>query len=476
MPAAPRLLLPVLVCFIALSVGSGTMVNVALPFIGADLGADAGTYGWVVSGFSLTFGIFSAVHGRLGDVFGLRRLYLIGTALFGLTALASAMAPTMATLIALRIVQGAAAAAIPSLGTTIIARSFAPEHRGAAIGTVVATVGVTASIAPFIGGAVLQFAHWRFTLAAPALGLLLIPFAQRALPAQLDEVSSGQRFDPVGATLLGLGAASLLVGLDQLRRGGIDASTMAAWGIGATLLGVFLVWIRYAEAPFAPPALIGDRRFIAASLTGAMANAGRFGTTVLVPILLVDVEHVSPFAVGAALLPGAAVLTVLSRPAGRLTTRYGARRVVMPASIALALSCVLASATAHLGVPGLALSMTAFGAAFAFVQPPLLGSLGGFLPRESLGVGNGLYLMLFFLGGAFGVAFSLTALGLQPPGVAPWFGAAGPTAPFANAMLALGALAMLPLPFLRWLPLAETLPPVAQDKQGERGQANRVGA
>jgi MFS family permease len=450
-PRAPPLLLPLLLGFVALSSGSASMVNVALPFIGADLAADEGAYGWVVSGFSLTFGVFSSVHGRLGDVFGARRVYLLGVAAFTVTAAACAFAPSIGPLVALRVLQGIGAAAIPSLGATIIGRCFPPEERAPALGSMVATVGITASIAPFIGGLVLSIGGWRAVVAAPAVGILLLPTAWRSLPADLDEIQPGARFDTVGAALLSAGAAGILLALDRLRVGEVPLA--AGLGVGAAAaLAAFAAWIHRNPAPFAPPALLRDARFAAAALTGGMANAGRFGTAVLVPIMLVDVLGAGAFSVGLALLPGAAALTLLSRWAGRLSTTYGSRRVVMPASIALAASCALSSTLADDGVWGMAVAMTAFGAAFAFVQPPLLGALSGFLPREHLGVGNGVYLMLFFLGGAFGVSFSLMVLGLQPADVQPWFGAPGPTARFANAMLALGALAVLPLPFLRYLP------------------------
>ncbi len=439
--------------FVGLSVATGTMVNVALPFVGQHFGVGEGTYGWVVSGYLLTFGVFSSIHGRLGDLFGIRRLYLGGVVAFAVGALASGLAPSIEALIVVRVLHGAGAAAIPALGATIISRLFPANQRGAAMGAVIATVGLASSLSPFLGGAILQWTSWRVLFLAPALGLLGIPYAWRVLPASLDEVRDGGRFDVVGAALVGLGAAALLLATNLAEDGGLDAQTLGVGGAGLALLAAFGLWTRFAPSPFVPSELLVHPRYLAIVATGALGNAGRFGSIVLVPVLLEDVYDASPFLIGAALFPGAVATTILSPIAGGLADRRGTRAGALPGSIGLLLTCLATVWLADHGVVGLAVSMTLFGAAFAFVQTPLLGAVGAVLPREHLGIGNGLYLMVFFLGGAFGVAFSLTVLASQDPSAASWLGGvAAPVGRFSNAALALALLAALPLPLLPLLP------------------------
>lgn len=451
-PVPPRRFLPILLTFVFLSVATGSMINVALPFIGAHFAVEEGTYGWIVSGYMLTFGVFSAIHGRLGDLFGVRRLYLLGGVAFGLGALISALAPSIEVLIAVRVVQGAGAAAIPALGATIIGRLIPGEGRSAAMGAVIATVGVAASISPFLGGVVLELGSWRMVFLVPAVGLLVVPVAWWALPDQLDDATGDGRLDVVGAVLLSCGAGALLIATDLVESRGLDGRTLGAAALGVASLGGLAVWTRVAAAPFVPPALLRETRYVAAVATGALGNAARFGTLVLVPILLEGLDQ-SPFVIGATLFPGAVAVAVLSPVAGRLADRHGPRAVVAPASLGLVAACLLSSWLVGYAAWGMAVAMTAFGVAFSFLQTPLLGSLGAVLPRERLGIGNGLYLMVFFLGGGFGVGFAVTVLGAQGADAAAWFvPVPAGLGRYANTMLALAVLAALPLPALPLLP------------------------
>lgn len=454
-------ILPVLLLFVFMSVVTGTMINVALPSIGRTFGVGEATYGWIVSGYMLTFGVFSAIHGRLADLFGTRRLYLFGCVVFALGAAAAAAAPTIGSLIAIRIATGIGSAALPALGTTILSRLLPPGERSAAMGWILATVGVGASISPFLGGAILEWTSWRVVFLIPGLSLLALPWALWALPKSLDDAPGG-RFDVVGAALLGAGAALLLYTTNLVKQHGLDAATLTAGGGALILLVGFGVWIRTRQQPFAPPWLFVEWRWVAAVTTSTLGNAARFGTIVLVPIFLENVVSATPFLIGTALAPGAVVLAILSPLAGRLADRIGARRVAAPAAVLLFVSCLASVWLFERGIVGTAFAMTLFGAAFAGVQSPLLGSLGDFLPARSLGIANGLYMTIFFLGGALGVAVAVTLVEVQPDVTTAWIGGwESGAARFGNATLVLGAVAVLPLALIPWLPGkrdAETAP------------------
>lgn len=428
--------------FVFLSVASGTMINVALPYLGSHFGVAEPTYGWVVNGFILTFGVFSAVHGRLGDVFGVRRLYLAGVVAFALGSLVSAAAPTIELLIAVRILTGIGAAAIPALGVSIVSRLLPPERRGAALGVIMATVGVSATISPFLGGALVQWTSWRTVFVVPALGLLLVPLAASMLPRSLDETSHDAGFDGVGAVLLSLGATALMAATSVASSSLWAAAAVGAGGVGS--LALFWTWVHHHPTPFAPPALLREPWFVACVTVGALVNGARFGAVVLVPIVLEATGAAGPLGIGAVLVPGAIALAVLSPVAGRLADRYGAQVATVPGVLGTMVTTAALGWLVDSGPLGLAAGMAASGAAFAFVQPPVLAGLGTTLPASEIGVGNGVYMMVFFLGGAFGVALALAVVAAQPEHAVAWLpGVAAESARYSNAMVAL-AVGVLP--------------------------------
>lgn len=445
-----RRVLAILTTIVFMAVASGTMVNVALPILGRDLGVSEGTYGWVVTGYTLTFAVFSAIHGRMADNIGLRRLYLAGVTGFGTVALAVAVMPSILPIIGLRLVQGAAAAAMPSLGTVIVSRIFPVERRGTALGLILGVVGLGASIGPLLGGALVQWFSWRAAFAFPALALLAVPLGLRWLPASLDE-GEGQPFDAVGAALLGLGVGALMTTPDLLQRFGPGWQLGVAAATGVGLLGAFWAWIGRREHPFAPRALLTHGVWLKAALVAFFAQATRFGTVVLIPILLVEVEHLEPIWVGLVLLPGALLITLVSPLAGRWSDRVGAR---LPVSVGI--GCMVAGNLVSIvatgaSVLGVCAGMTLYGLGFAFVQSPLVSAVSSTMPERLTGVALGMFMMTFFLGGSFGVAMSVTAVELQTSSVS-WIGLQDRGAPYGNAMLTLTGLIVLAWILVQGLP------------------------
>lgn len=442
-----------------LSVATGTMVNVALPWITDWSGAPPAVAGWVVSGYLLTFGVFNVVNGRLSDRLGIRRVYLGGMLVFGLAGLASALSPSLPALVVVRVLQGMGAAAIPALGVTLLTRLLPPEERGGAMGLLMATVGVSASISPFLGGLLVQALDWRGVFVAPTLALFALPLALRLLPESLDAVEDSSPFDAVGAVLLTAGAGAVLVGADLVRANPAGPLGLGLLLGGPALLGASWAWSLRAPAPFLPPALLRIRAYRALLLTGAFANALRFGTVVLVPLVLRSCFDASPTTIGATLVPGAVVLALTGRASGRLAVTRGTRFMSTVGVLGLIGACLLSAALLRLGSVGLGVGMACFGLAFSAVQPSMLTGLGQVLPRPVQAVGNGLYFMAFFLGGALGVAAAMGTLSLQAEGAPPlvdlrdWLGPlphdAGRT---LNALLVLCAVGALALPFLRLLP------------------------
>lgn len=443
------ILLSVVVFF---SVVNGTMVNIALPFIGRHFDVTEGTYGWIVTGNALAFGIFNAIHGRLADLIGLRRLYLFGVAVLGLGSFLVAVAPTIEIAIAVRVLQGAGSAALPVLGATIIARSFPPARRGAAIGYILGAVGLAASIGPFLGGIIVQLAGWRAVFAFTGIVLFAIPAGLKLIPAALDERTK-TRFDYLGALLLGAGVTAIIYSFNVLENHGTGRFFYAL--ILSGLIGLALFWwrIKVAQEPFAQPEIFKNGRFIASSVVAFMSNATRFGSIVLVPIFLIEVHGLAPIWVGVVLLPGALFIAFTSPAAGRYASRVGARIPVTLGMVVILLGNIIAALYAGVSPTGVGVGMGLFGLGFAFTQSPLVSAVSDILPREQAGVGMGIFMMIFFLGGAFGVALSVTVVELQAPGSTSWLGLnMGEGAVYSNALLALTLLGLTALPLLRFVP------------------------
>ncbi len=441
-----------------MAVVNATMINVALPHIGAHFAVSEGTFGWIVTGYSLTFGIFSAVDGRLADVLGKRRLYMSGIFLLGLTSIALAVSPSIEVTIALRVFQGAGAAALPALGSVIIASLVPPERRGSAMGVILSTVGVAASIGPFLGGFLVQALSWRAVFGFSGVVLLAFPFAFRLLPKSLDHVKS-THFDAFGALLMSGGIAMMVYSFEVLQTSGVSVE-LATWlGGGVALLIAFAWWIHRADDPFVKPALFRDTRYLSCASVATLTNMTRFGTIVLVPIFLTRVNGLEPVWVGAVLFPGAVAIAVLSRKAGAIADKFGPRVPVLFGSTCIIIGNLVSAWYAGGSPYGVALGMGLYGVGFAFIQTPLLSATSKVLPDELTGVGMGIFMMIFFIGGAIGVAVSVTAVELQPLDAVSWLGwDNGEGARYSNAILVLTGVAVLGAALIPALPDRDAKP------------------
>jgi len=435
-----------------LAVTSGTMVNVALPVVGDHFSATEGTYSWVVTGYTLTFGIFAAIHGRLADNLGLRRLYLLGLASFASLALVVSVAPRIDIMIALRLLQGAGAAAMPALGTAIISRVFPASRRGQAMGFILGTVGVAATIGPFLGGALAQWVSWRAVFLFPALGLCLLPIGFRVLPRSLDDVHP-RPFDMIGALLLSVSCALLMYTPEAIKSYGNTSWTWLIACTGLVLLVAFGLWVRWYSSPFLPPVLFQNPRYLLNASLAFMCQATRFGSIILVPIVLINVNHIAPLTVGAVLAPGAIAIALLSPKMGSWSDASGPRNAVVTGIVCMIAGNLVTAAFVGASPWGVALGMTLYGCGFAGVQSPLTSSVSRFIPGELIGVGMGFFMMIFFLGGAFGVAVSVTVLEWHAVDAHSWVGLSlGEGNRFSNAILSLTGLALIGLVMSLFLP------------------------
>ncbi len=392
-----------------MSVVNTTMVNVSLPSIGEDFGASPASLGWLVTIYSLTFGVATPFYGRLGDRYGLRRMFVIGLCIFVGASLLAGLAPTFALLMFFRAGQAFGSAAIPSLGIGMLARAVPQERRGRSLGIVSTAVGAGSALGPALGGGLTELVSWRMVFLVSAMLAVLIPFCLRYLPATRGE--RGTPPDWLGGVTLGATIAGILLVTAGLQRSGAT-STLVIISVLVALVGLTItIWRqRIAENPFIERLLLANRRYLLLCVTGFCAMAGNIGALVVAPFLYEEIHGLSAGETGLALLPTALAVALLSRTAGRLADRYDPFLLII-GGLFVNLVTLFLLATFGIGWPVLpfAALSTFLGVGQAFVNSPLSVTLTRTIPQRIYGVGLGLYNMLFFVGSGFGAALS-TAL------------------------------------------------------------------
>ena len=400
-----RLLLLVLISAVFVSVLNSSMVNVVVPVIGQEFGASAGQVGWVITGYLLVYAVGIPLYGRVSDLFSLRSTFTLGLVTFALGSLICALAPSLIVLVAGRIMQAAGGAAIPALAGASVSRLLPAGERGGALGLVLSSVGIGAAVGPVVGGALAALAGWQSLFyASLALASLLVFGAWFVLPHTRP---SGERsFDLPGGVLLGLAAGLFLFGVTQGQVEGFGSAS--SWGsfLGSAFAAVGFAWrITTAAHPFAPPELFRNGPYVAAVLVGFFSMLANVTSLVFVPLLVSEVNGLSPARAGLVLAPGAVALAILSPYAGRLSDRVGVKPPILAGLGVMLLSALFLSTFGAGGSAVLvSLGMLGLGSGFAFANASTNNAAQAVLPREEVGVGLGIFQGLFFLGGGTGPA------------------------------------------------------------------------
>ncbi|WP_329202580.1 MULTISPECIES: MFS transporter [unclassified Streptomyces] len=300
-----------------------TVVNVALPSIGKDLGADLSVLQWTVNAYLLTLAGLILVGGALGDRFGRRRVFVLGVVWFAAGSLLCGIAPNAGVLIGARALQGIGGALLTPGSLALIQGSIRGGDRARAVGLWSGLGGVGAAVGPFLGGWLVDGPGWRwvFLLNVP-LAALCVPVALRHVPESRDPQAHG-RFDVAGAVIGAAALGLLTYALIEARSG---TALVVATAVGGLLLGVLFVCVeRRRQYPMVPPSIFASRQFTAVNLVTLCVYAAFGGFFFLVVLQLQVVCGYSAMAAGAALLPTTALMLLLSARAGALGERIGPR-------------------------------------------------------------------------------------------------------------------------------------------------------
>jgi EmrB/QacA subfamily drug resistance transporter len=308
-----------------------TVVNVALPTIGRQLGASLGGLQWTVTAYTLSLAGLILLGGALGDRLGRRRIFLLGVGWFALASALCGLAPSIGVLIAARTLQGIGGALLTPGSLAIIQATFAAEDRPRAVGAWSGLGGVAGAAGPLLGGWIVQAAGWRwvFLLNLP-LAVVVIAVTVRHVPETSDPSAHG-RFDVAGAALAALALAGITYALIEATGGGGPAGpvTAAAVGIAAAVAFVRVERRRGRSPDRVPPMLpldvFASRQFTSVNVVTFLVYGAFGGVIFLLVLQLQLVAGFSPLAAGTALLPTTILMLLLSARAGGLAQRIGPR-------------------------------------------------------------------------------------------------------------------------------------------------------
>jgi len=372
-------------------------VAVVLPAAGAELGGGTTGTSWALTGYATTFGVTTALFGRAADARGTRGPLLVGAVLLAGGAVAGALAPSLAVLVAARVLQGAGAGSAAVLATAIASSSSTGVERARLLGTIGSVVVVVSSLGPLAGGLIEAAVGWRGAVALPVAVLLLLP----GIVPLTTGSGSADRIDTTGAALTVLTAVGPVLLLQGVGAGPVvvlaGALCLAA---GAPAL---IAHVRRHPDGFLPRAVVTNGVVVRTALAGSTVPAAYFAALLAVPALLAERRGWDGLATGLALVPAAA--------AGALASRAGSRWVPVAGTVRVAGGGIALTAAGTLlcallpGAPVAAvLGVAAIAAGYGLAQPALLEAVASAVDPAVRGVALGVFTLTFLIGGAMGAA------------------------------------------------------------------------
>jgi len=383
------------------------VVNVALPTIQRTLGAQVSGLQWIIEAYTLTFASFMLTGGSLGDLYGRKRFFMGGLALFTLGSLACGLSGSIEQLIAFRAVQGLGAALLLPGSLSIITATFHGKERGAAIGIWAAMSGLAVAIGPLVGGYLVEHFSWEsiFFINIPVgiAGFLLTAVVVK----ESRDLTRARKVDLAGLITGTAGLFFLVYALIQGNpRGWTDRLITGSFGLAALLLIAFLIIETKKTSPMLPLSFFRNPTFAASNVVAASVFFALFGTVFFLALYLQDVRGFSPFATGLRMLPFTAAILLISPIAGKLSDKYGSRGL-MALGTALAaggLGLMLRTQIDSSYLTVILPSFIVLGSGMAMTMAPMTAAVMASVEARHAGVASAATNTTRELGGVFGIA------------------------------------------------------------------------
>jgi len=383
-----------------------TVVNVALPSIQRGLHASTSSLEWTVNAYTLTFAVVLVTGGRLGDLFGRRRMFLFGVVVFGLSSLLIALSRSDTWLIAFRAVQGIGSGFMMPATLSIISNTFDVHERGRAIGTWAGVSALALAIGPVLGGLLVQDVSWQsiFILNVPvaiaAIGVTLFATRESRDETAIREV------DIPGVASLTLGLAALVLALVKSNAWGWGSTrVIALFAIALLALAAFVVIEPRRRAPMVQFSFFRSRSYFGANVVAFIVSFVMFATFFSLALYMQDILHFSPLQTGLRFLPTTLVVMFAGPISGRLADRIGPRLLMTGGLIAVSASMFwMTGITTHSSYGFLVVSFLLQGLGIGFVMSPMSTAAMNAVDRTKAGVASGILNMTRMVGSTFGVA------------------------------------------------------------------------
>jgi len=385
-----------------------TVVNVALPSIQRDLGASVGGLEWTVNGYALSFAVLLATGGRLGDIFGRRRVFLVGVVVFAISSATAGLAPSTTALVVSRVVQGVGAALMMPGTLSIITDAFPAHERGKAMGTWAGVSALALALGPVIGGFLSEFVSWR------AIFYLNIPVAVGAVLATLFAVresrdtSVGREVDYAGVAVLTAGLTALVLALVEGNNWGWGSpKVLALVAIAAVALPAFIAIENRVRAPMLRIELLANRNFLGAVTVGLILTFAVMGVYFFLAIYMQNVLQYSALEAGLRFLPLTLMVVALAPVSGWLSDRVGPRWLMAGGLAVLAVAQLIFSRmqvdSSYLALlPGFIL----MGIGVATTMSPMTSAAMNAISVQKAGIASGVLSMFRMVGGSLGIAIT----------------------------------------------------------------------
>jgi EmrB/QacA subfamily drug resistance transporter len=383
-----------------------TAVNVALPSIQEDFGASLSALEWTVNAYTLTFAVLLVTGGRLGDIFGRRRMFLFGVVVFALASSTIGFAPSEGWLVASRAIQGVGAAFMMPGTLSIISNAFPPEERGKAIGTWAGVSAIALAVGPLLGGWLTEDVSWR------AIFFINLPVAAGAVVVTLFAAHES-RDETVGRAVDIPGIAGITVGLTALVFALVQGN---AWGWGSPEIvgllalsvlafGAFVAVEKRAAAPVVDFEALRSKQFLGANIAAFLVSFGMFAMFFFLALYMQNILGYSPLEAGVRFLPSTVVIIFAGPIAGRLADRVGPRPLMVAGMLIASASLLWQSfIDVDTSYGFLAPAFVLMGLGMGLVMSPMSMAAMNAVDRTKAGVASGTLSMFRMVGGTFGIA------------------------------------------------------------------------
>jgi EmrB/QacA subfamily drug resistance transporter len=383
-----------------------TVVNVALPSIQRDLHSSLQALEWTMNAYTLTFAVLMVTGGRLGDIFGRRRLFLFGVAVFGASSLAIGLAPNDAVLVAFRAVQGVGAAFMMPATLSIITQAFPAEQRGTAIGTWAGVSALALAIGPVVGGFLTEDVGWRaIFFINPPIALAAVAVTLFAAHESRDE-TVGRSVDFAGIAALTAGLTTLVLALVQSNSWHWGSARIVGLFVAAVIaLVAFVVIELRVRAPMLDFRFFRSRTSAGANVVAFLVTFAMFAQFFFLTLYMQNVLHYSPLQTGVRFLPATLLIIVMGLLSGRLTDRVGPRPLIALGLVIIGAALLIQSRlTIHTGYGLLLPGFILMGLGIGLVMSPMSTAAMNAVDSTKSGAASGVVSMSRMVGGTVGLA------------------------------------------------------------------------